>query len=45
MPDEKLSGEHSLSLGLLLASFTCGTDEAAMAVAEGKNRDDSKHVG
>ncbi len=45
MPDEKLSIEHSLSLGLLLASFSCGTDEAAMAVAEGNNRNDSIRVG
>ncbi len=45
IPDEKFSSEHSLSMGLLLASFTCGTDEAVMAVAEGKKQDDSERVG
>ncbi len=44
MPDEKLSSEHSLSLGLLLASFTCGTDEAAIAVGEGKKRDTNVNI-
>ncbi len=44
IPDEKLSGEHSLSMGLLLASFTCGTDKAVMAVAEGKKQNDSERV-